>query len=188
MKQWLFDFLDDASDEYATIFTITAWHVWEARNAIRNGENTVHPKVIAERAKDYVQMVLLYLFKPPTSHRCESEYSIPKWIPPPDGWLMINVDAATFKQPPQMGVGIVVRDHRGDFIAACCQLIQRFDDPELDEAIAVRRAVSFTLEHDVQQVIIASDFLTEKNYRGDPHSEDFSINFKRGVQDTYKGN
>jgi hypothetical protein len=26
-------------------------------------------------------------------------------------------------------------------------------------------------------------FLIEKNCRGDPHSEDFSINFKRRVQD-----
>ena len=53
---------------------------------------------------------------------------------------MINVDAATFKKPSRMGVGFVVRDHRGDFIAACCQLIQRFDDPELAKAIEIRRA------------------------------------------------
>jgi hypothetical protein len=70
-------------------------------------------------------MVLLHLFKSPTSHRCESEYSVPNWIPPPDGWLMINVDAATFKNPPRMGFGIVVRDLRGDFIASCYQLIQK---------------------------------------------------------------
>ena len=72
---------------------------------------------------------------------------------------MINVDAATFKKPSRMGVGFVVRDHRGDFIAACCQLIQRFDDPELAEAIAIRRAVSFSSEYNLQQVVVASDCL-----------------------------
>jgi hypothetical protein len=53
---------------------------------------------------------------------------------------MINVDAATLKNSPHMGAGVVVRDHTGDFIAVCCQSIQRFDDPELAEAIAIRRA------------------------------------------------
>ena len=159
IKQWLFDFLDGVTDEDATVFTITAWHIWEARNAVRNGENLTHPNRVAEKVKTYVQMALMHLFKSPTSHRCESEYSVPKWIPPPDGWLMINVDAATFKNPPRMGVGLVVRDHRGDFIAACCQLIQRFDDPELAEAIAIRRAVSFSSEYNLQQVVVASDCL-----------------------------
>ena len=72
IKQWLFDFLDGATDEEATVFTITAWHIWEARNAIRNGEKHIHPNRVAERAKAYAQMALLHLFKSPTSHMCES--------------------------------------------------------------------------------------------------------------------
>ena len=40
------------------------------------------------------------------------------------------------------------------------QLIQRFDDPELAEAIAIRRAVSFSLEQNLQQVVVASDCLS----------------------------
>ncbi|PVH33143.1 hypothetical protein PAHAL_9G577400, partial [Panicum hallii] len=132
MKQWLFDFLSTATEDEATIFTITVWHVWEARNSVRNGEKQVHPKIIAEKAKAY-------------------------WTPPPDGWLMINVDAAIFKSPPRMGVGFVARNHKGDFIAAGCQLVKRFDDPELAEAIAIRRAVSFSLENNFQKVVVASD-------------------------------
>lgn len=34
IKQYLFDFLDDAKDDEATAFTITVWHIWEARNAV----------------------------------------------------------------------------------------------------------------------------------------------------------
>jgi len=26
--------IDGATDEDATVFTITAWHIWEARNAV----------------------------------------------------------------------------------------------------------------------------------------------------------
>jgi len=70
MKQWLFDFLDDASDNQKTTVTITVWHIWEARNAVRNGESRVHPKVIAEKAIAYTQMSLLHISKIPISHRC----------------------------------------------------------------------------------------------------------------------
>lgn len=56
IKQWLFDFLDGATDEEAMVFTITAWHIWEPRNAVCNGENHVHPNVVAERMKAYVQV------------------------------------------------------------------------------------------------------------------------------------
>jgi len=75
----------------------------------------IYPYVTAERVKAYQQayqqMVLLHLLKSPTSHRCESEYFVPKWIPPPNGWLMINVDASTLENPPHMGARVVVRDH-----------------------------------------------------------------------------
>lgn len=68
MKQWLVDFLAVSSDEDATVFTITVWHVWKARNTVCNSENLFHPNVIAELAEGYVKMALLHLFKPPTSH------------------------------------------------------------------------------------------------------------------------
>ena len=70
IRQWFFEFLAEASDEVLTILTITVWHIWEARNAVRNGESRVHPKVIAEKAIAYTQMSLLHISKIPTSHRC----------------------------------------------------------------------------------------------------------------------
>jgi hypothetical protein len=50
-----------------------------------------------------------------------------------------NVDAAIFASTRQMGVG-AVRDHNGNFIAACGE---RFDEViilEMAEALAIRRA------------------------------------------------
>jgi hypothetical protein len=89
-------FLDEANDDEAIAFTITVWHIWEARNAARNGENMMRPHSIAERTKAYIEMVLMHSTKQPTPHWCESNCLVPKWTPPSDGWLMFNVDAATF--------------------------------------------------------------------------------------------
>uniref|UniRef100_A0A0A9G2Q1 RNase H type-1 domain-containing protein n=1 Tax=Arundo donax TaxID=35708 RepID=A0A0A9G2Q1_ARUDO len=96
-------------------------------------------------------MVLLHSKKQPTSHRCESNRSDSKWIPPPDGWVMVNVDAAMFKDPPNAGVGIVIRDHIGGFKAASCN--------DLAEAMAARCGVAFAKEQNFHQVIVASDCL-----------------------------
>jgi hypothetical protein len=50
-KQWLWEFLANASDEEATIFTLIIWHIWDNRNDVRNGEDIVHPCRIVEKNK-----------------------------------------------------------------------------------------------------------------------------------------
>jgi hypothetical protein len=42
---------------------------------------------------------------------------------------MFNVDAAVFKETNRMGLGIVARDHNGDFIVACRQGVDNIIDP-----------------------------------------------------------
>lgn len=116
----------------------------------------MHPVSVAERAKAYIGMVLLHTTNQPSVQRCESN-CFQKWTPPPDGWLMVNVGAAIFKDPPRAGAGVVIRDHVWDFKLAFCKMIHTVDDPELAEALAVQCGVLFAQEHNLQQVIVASD-------------------------------
>jgi hypothetical protein len=133
-KQWLFDYLANASDEEATSFTIIIWHIWENRNAVRNGENIIHPHRIAGKSKAYIQMFLLSDSVPNVSNKCESNSFGQKWAPPPEDWVKANVDAAIFADSGKMGVGCVIRDHNGRFLAATSQGIERITKPELAEA------------------------------------------------------
>ena len=73
---------------------------------------------------------------------------------------MFNVDAAVFKETNRMGLGILARDHNGDFIAACRQGVDNIVDPEMAEAVAFRRAINFAVQLPFKQVIIASDCLS----------------------------
>ncbi|RLN12005.1 hypothetical protein C2845_PM09G10000 [Panicum miliaceum] len=104
-------------------------------------------------------MILLHIFKPSTSHRCESNNSISKWTPPPDGWMMANIDAAILNDPPSIGMGVVIRDRFGKFISGSCQKMYIAADPELAEAIAVRYAVVYAKDMNLQHVIVASNCL-----------------------------
>jgi hypothetical protein len=67
-KQLLWEFLANASDEEATIFTLIIWHIWENRNGVRNGENIVHPIRIVEKNKSIyssgICIALMFLIFP----------------------------------------------------------------------------------------------------------------------------
>ena len=97
---------------------ISHWHIWEVRNVVRNGESEMHPFGIVEKLTAYVDMVLLHLYNPVVPNRCDSHKS-KRWDPPHGGWVMVNVDAAIFHKTNRMGLGIVIRDHKGDFLATC---------------------------------------------------------------------
>jgi hypothetical protein len=63
-KLWLMDFLERSDDRMAVTLAVTVWHLWDARNAVRNDEPRKHPYSLAEQIKAYINMILLHLFKP----------------------------------------------------------------------------------------------------------------------------
>jgi hypothetical protein len=145
------------------LLAITFWHIWESRNAVRNGEAEIHPSCWVEKILTYVDMVLLHCFKFSFSNRCESTRQS-NWNPPPEGWIMINVDAAIFEDSNWMGLdlglGLVIRNHKGDFIVAIRQGIEKITNSELAEMLAFRRAVHFATQLSYNQVIVVSDCLS----------------------------
>ncbi|WVZ85884.1 hypothetical protein U9M48_032742, partial [Paspalum notatum var. saurae] len=91
--------------------------------------------------------------------RCDS-LKPKRWDPPPEGWVMVNVDAAVFQKLNRMGLGIVIRNHKGDFLAAYRQGIDKITNPELAETLAIRRAIVFASGLPHVRVIIATDCLS----------------------------
>jgi hypothetical protein len=117
-KQWLFDFIDRASMQQSTVLAIMVWHIWEARNAVRNEEGNTHPHVVASKIQAYVNLVLLHLYKTVTVHSRETTSSSAKWSPPQPGSVLVNVDAAVFSNLHKVGVGILIRNHEGECLVA----------------------------------------------------------------------
>jgi hypothetical protein len=129
--------MDQCSNNEATILMVTFWHIWDARNKCREGDGILNPSVVATKIKAYVELIFTHLYKPSPANRREPTSSSPKWVPPSEGTVFVNIDAAIFASTRQMGVGVVVRDHNGNFIAACGE---RFDEviiPEMAEALAI---------------------------------------------------
>jgi hypothetical protein len=133
-KQWLFGFIDRASMQQSTVLAIMVWHIWEARNAVRNEEGNTHPHVVASKIQAYVDLVLLHLYKTITVHSRETTSSSAKWSPPQPGSVLVNVDAAVFSNLHKVGVGILIRNHKGECLVACTEPLKGIVSPELAES------------------------------------------------------
>jgi hypothetical protein len=70
---------------------------------------------------------------------------------------MVNVDVALFAESNRIGIGLVIRDHNGRFLAAFRRGLEGFIEPETTEATALRHAVRFVSILPYNQVIFASD-------------------------------
>jgi ribonuclease HI len=159
-KEWIFDFLDRTRAVDHVLLAVTCWHLWDARNGVRNGELMKHPNDLAAQIKAYVKMIEQHLLKASTDHRRVTNLSVPRWSPPPEGTVFINVDAALFSSSSRMGVGVVIRNHIGTCLVACSQTFDEVTTPELAEALAIRRAITFAQEEGFDSIILASDCLS----------------------------
>lgn len=133
---------------------------WEARNNAKNNNESIHPKRVAQKIFAYVDMIVQHCYKAQAAPRGDSSPSIPRWTPPPVGTVMINCDAALFQSSCQMGIGFLIRDHDGRCLLALNERVQNVTQPELAEAVAIRRALSLAKEEGYQKVIISSDCLS----------------------------
>jgi hypothetical protein len=67
-----------------------------------------YPRIIVEQCKAYVEMIEMHQFKPDPSTSRETSKSLPRWTPPPEGTVHINVDATLFSASRRMGIGVVI--------------------------------------------------------------------------------
>ena len=45
------------------------------------------------------------------------------WSPPPQDWYKVNVDAAVFREQGTCGIGVVIRNHKGQIMGAMCKQV-----------------------------------------------------------------
>jgi ribonuclease HI len=162
-KVWTLDFLERSSEMQTTAMMVTMWHIWEARNKVQEGETMLHPKSIAEKVLAYIQMIATHLYQTDPTNRRESKSADLQWTPPPEGTVIINVDAAIFKTDRRMGMGAIIRDHNGSCLVACTEQTDEILVPEMAEALAMRRAVILAKDEGYANIIVASDCLSVVN-------------------------
>ena len=142
------DFIDllsrflQVKDEFnAEIFSITAWLLWNRRNAQHFGR-PMHPLGhLFSMAGDLLQEYLV-------AQELEPIPSPPpvmqQWRPPEPEHVKLNFDVAVFNSLNMAGIGVIARDWNGAMLGALSMLISLSQTVNEMEAIACRKAVQST--------------------------------------------
>uniref|UniRef100_A0A2N9GZI9 Reverse transcriptase domain-containing protein n=1 Tax=Fagus sylvatica TaxID=28930 RepID=A0A2N9GZI9_FAGSY len=108
-------------------------------------------------------MVIWSICRPRDDHsppaRPPEPPTVIKWAPPRPGRYKVNFDGAFFRESNEAGIGAIVRNHRGEVMAALCQRIPYPYSIEAVEASAAKAAVTFVLDLGLQEVDIEGDSL-----------------------------
>lgn len=80
-----------------------------------------------------------------------------RWLPPPQGWIKVNIDAAVFEELGKVGVGCVVRDADGNFVCARNRAVMAFMQPREVEALSLKEALGWVKEMGYQRCIFETD-------------------------------
>ncbi|XP_057423561.1 uncharacterized protein LOC130717370 [Lotus japonicus] len=80
----------------------------------------------------------------------------PKWKAPPRGFYKLNVDAA-IRRNLGTGLGAIIRNEKGESMAAATWLIEEIEDPSLVEAAGIKWALRWTKEMGFDRVLVETD-------------------------------
>ena len=83
-----------------------------------------------------------------------------RWCPPVDDVWKINFDGAMFGESDEAGIGVVIRDSRGEVKAALSEKIKKPPTVDVLELFATKQAVTFSLETGTTRAVVEGDFAT----------------------------
>lgn len=158
ITSWVDWILCDFGREDAVKIVTIAWAIWNQRNVVLHGAAECLPKVTLERA-----MTLLEAYK--MAHMVHEGKSgrtsygaMCSWQAHPLGVLKINADGATFDKQG-VGLGVIIRDHRGEVISAACSHLKTILAANITEAKAIILGLKLAMQCNARSVIVESDSL-----------------------------
>ena len=149
---------DDFRKEF---FAVAAWCLWNRRNALHFGRQVQPISNINLLASNLLQEFLASQEDvAPTSLPSVNQH---QWRPPDHDHFKVNFDAALFQSLNLAGIGVIIRDWRGDVVAALSMPTALASSVADLEALACRRALLFAAEKDLQKVIFEGDSVSAMN-------------------------
>jgi hypothetical protein len=127
--------------------------VWLRRNNFIFQGGFIPPEQLVLRAKSTASGFEDALQKEPSSNGIVGR-TLPKWQVPAGGWLKLNWDAALNMQSKKMGIGIVVRNEKGEFVAAMARVLPSLNDPTVAEALAAWHVVTVCVDKGFQKIML----------------------------------
>ena len=137
------------------LFATVAWCLWNNRNKVQHGEAGKNGKSVAVEARNYWAEVRAV--KPSFGRPLKPKIPHKHWLPPPQGWYKVNVDAIVFKHQGQCGIGVVIRNNQGLIMGAMCKHLE-FPLAALEaEAKAMEAGIGLAWDLGLKYIILEGD-------------------------------
>ena len=115
--------------------------LWLRRNDVLHGEHFVHPNVLVQQTnmaiEEFSRANSLDIHGTDKGDRHEPI----QWRRPPLRWFKANRDALVSKQQGRMGLGVMIQDGQGKYIATQSKTVLGCLDPSAAEARAALLAI-----------------------------------------------
>ncbi|XVF18343.1 hypothetical protein REPUB_Repub11eG0013500 [Reevesia pubescens] len=157
VREWFFQFLERSGKETFGLFLMLSWSIWSLRNNILHGGQWQEPSTLVQRSifllEEYRKATVV-----PKGGACNEPAQF-QWSPPKEGIAKINFDGAVFQDMGSVGIGVAIRNHKGEVLALLAAKKQSYAEAFLAECIALREALLFALEIGFREVEVEGDSL-----------------------------
>jgi hypothetical protein len=124
-----------------TFFTL-AWMIWGNRNNAWLQKPSADAAILGEKATTYVEEYNEVTKKVEDSRSVLSR----KWSPPTGSMLKMNAATTYFKTRKSVGLGVVIRNSRGEQMASYCEEFPSAKDGLHSAANAMIKALQFGVD------------------------------------------
>ncbi|XP_074363255.1 uncharacterized protein LOC141703719 [Apium graveolens] len=160
---WLLEKITALNSKDLSKVCMVLWGIWHWRNKKIWNEKVVSPGFAMDSSlKVYLEWVEARKGIDRTQHastiRAKSET---KWKKPEFGFVKINVDASVFIGAPTFTIGMVVRDHNGEFFSGKTMCLPEVESVFEAETIGIREALTWLKDQQFHlgRVIVETDFM-----------------------------
>ncbi|XP_019196332.1 PREDICTED: uncharacterized protein LOC109190316 [Ipomoea nil] len=157
-SDWISHIFNTLQPAQLGLFVVICWNICRARNdkVWRNLNTTA--RAIVENSRAFLRDWEAYSVDE-VSHLQRQIPCSPKWQKPKPRWLKLNVDAALDTGSGKMGLGWVLRDDHGGFLAAACMPWIGLFSPREAKALAIREALSWCKRKSLEFLHVETDSL-----------------------------
>ncbi|KAM2407497.1 hypothetical protein ACFX1X_026667 [Malus domestica] len=133
-RDWVTKLAHDSSKLTFDLMLTTIWSIWRARNDLLWKGTISHPRDVALRAEEW--MLAFRHYHSPS--KMVSMQTIQKWYPSDIGFLKCNFDGAWDERSRKCGVGVIIRNCSGEFLAGLAAIEEDVGLALQEELLAAR--------------------------------------------------
>ncbi|KAM1173720.1 hypothetical protein FF1_026374 [Malus domestica] len=133
-RDWVTKLAHDSSKLTFDLVLTTIWSIWRARNDLLWKGTISHPRDVALRAEEW--MLAFRHYHSPS--KMVSMQTIQKWYPSDIGFLKCNFDGAWDERSRKCGVGVIIRNCSGEFLAGLTAVEEDIGLALQEELLAAR--------------------------------------------------